>query len=142
MGEWIGASIQFGGRLKEEKVDELIELLQDKRLLADWCDQPERGNLHLTFASGDVNYGNLDELEDFGAENGLFYRYWHDSGPEWASATYVYTPHDRQRRHAMGDANSELSLNETQIRELGTYAAVLEYFSTLKADLPDLEIVP
>lgn len=140
MGEYIGASIQFGGKLKAEHVDELIDLLNDKGLTVDFDEStgPDRTNLGENFGDWQINYGNLDELQAFGREHGLHYRYWFDDGPEWTEATERYFPDTGEQLEIVGDDSIRLS----QVKELGSYAAIINHFEKVKADLPTLEIIP
>lgn len=90
MGERIGSSIRFGGKLTQEKANELIELIKAECLTVDFDEStgPDLTNLGETFGDWEVNYGNLDALTNFAAENGLAYEHWFDSGPDWNQGFY------------------------------------------------------
>jgi hypothetical protein len=144
MGEYITASIRFGGKLSVEKAPELLELIQEKRLDPDWgCGggvELEDLRTNNFFASSQVNYGNLDELRDFAVENGLWYEYWCDSGPEWDAETVVYNPETGEAHDFVGGQTNAIS--KQKVKELGSYEAILDYFRVLdKASIPPLEIV-
>lgn len=139
MGEYVNASIRFGGKLPAEKAPELIELLNEKRLSPDWGGSPvelEELRTESFFGGNDVNYGNLDELCSFAAENGLYYEYACDAGPEWDSQRIFYNPETGESREFIGENTEAITL--TQIKQLGSYEAVLAYFDTV---LPPFEIV-
>lgn len=140
MGEYVNASIRFGGKLPAEKAPELLELLHEKGLDPDWGHsgpvELEDLRSNAFFASNDVNYGNLDELQAFGEENGLWYVYECDSGPEWDAQTEVYDPTTGKTRDFVG--NQQVAITLGTVKELGSYEAVLAYFAT---DLPPFEIV-
>lgn len=140
MGERIGASIQFGGKLPRSKVEELMDLLNAEGLKADWNDDPAPHNLGCDFGDGEVNYGNLDELKQFAAENSLSYEYWCDSGSEWMAQTEVYLAETGTSFDFIGGNGEQLFLSGEFIRTLGSYEAVLNYFDRSK-ELPPFEIV-
>jgi hypothetical protein len=139
MGEYINASIRFGGKLSVDKAPELVELLQEKGLDPDWGHRGpvELEDLHLNnfFASNEVNYGNLDELREFAAEHGLWYIYECDAGPEWDSETVIYDPTTGKERDFVG--NQQVAITLGTVKELGSYEAVLAYFDT---NIPPFEI--
>ena len=84
MGEWIGASIRFGGKIVAELVPELVDLIKAHGLSVDFeGDDPGPTNLHETFGDWQINYGCLDEFEAFAVRHGLDYEYWFDRGPDW-----------------------------------------------------------
>jgi hypothetical protein len=140
MGEYINASIRFGGKLPAKKAPELLELLQEKGLDPDGGHGPELMLEDLRtecfFASNEVNYGNLDELCEFAVENKLWYKYECDSGPEWDAQTEVYDPTTGKTRDFVG--NQQVAITLGTVKELGSYEAVLAYFDTT---LPPFEIV-
>jgi hypothetical protein len=142
MGERIGASIQFGGKLSQAKVQDLIDLLTSEGLGEDMNDGPEpnHNNLGEPFGDWEVNYGNLDDLTAFGIENGLYYKYWYDTGPEWSAQTELYFP-ETETTAALLWSEGGLSMTEQQIVNLGSIDAVVAYFAQFKAPLPPLEIV-
>lgn len=87
MGERVGAGIRFGGTISRENAEELIELIESFDLKAGWCEKPTIDNLGEFFADGQVNYGDLADLENFAEACGLDYEYWCDSGSEWQQQT-------------------------------------------------------
>lgn len=83
MGEWIGASIRFGGTIGADLVPELVDLIKAHGLSVDFeGDDPMHTNLHETFGDWQINYGCLDALEAFAVRHGLDYEHWFDRGPD------------------------------------------------------------
>jgi hypothetical protein len=130
VGEYINASIKFGGKLPAEKAPELVELLNEKGLDPDWG---HSGDVELEdlrtndfFASNDVNYGNLDELRSFAEEHGLWYEYECEAGPDWDGETVVYDPTTGKTRDYVGNQQTAITLGT--VKKLGSYKAVLAYF--------------
>jgi hypothetical protein len=142
MGEYIPASIQFGGKISKQNAEEVIEILRGHSLHT-WDDgeeaDPTLENLGREFGNSQINYGNLDSLTDFAIEHGLSYRYWYDAGCEWPAATEVYFAGTEEMFGANGSVG-HLSLGEEAIRRLGSYDAVLAHFEQINRDLPPLEI--
>jgi hypothetical protein len=140
MGEYVNASIRFGGKLPAEHADELLELINEKHLGPDWDPVGEVTREHLleTAFYGDsrVNYGNLEELEAFCQKHGLWYEYECGSGPEWDGYTTVYNPVTGESHEFVGEQTKAITLD--QVKQLGSYEAVLAYFDNT---IPPFEIV-
>ena len=98
------------------------------------------GTFGETFGDWQVNYGNLEELENFGAEHKLYYRGWFDGGGDWAAATYIYNPETTQRDEAMGDYDPSITLST--LKTMGSMGEALRYLERFSAPLPPLVIVP
>lgn len=138
MGEWIGASIRFGGKIGADLVPELVDLIKAHGLSVDFeGDDPDPANLHETFGDWQINYGCLDELEAFAARHGLDYEYWFDRGPDWSAATVRYVGGERVE---LADGGGGPCLTEGELRELG-YDGAMARFAQFKSPLPPLEIV-
>lgn len=141
MGEYIYAGIKFGGKLKREYADELLELVNDKGLTPDMCGgEATIDDLNEQLASDSVNYGLLDELEAFGERHGLDYEYSYGSGPDWDSGVVRYYGQTGMRFETTGESGP--SLNREAIEELGSYEAVIAYFNMAAAEVPPLELIP
>lgn len=140
MGEYINASIKFGGQLERKRVDELLDLLNEKHLWPDWSPSGEVTveDLEETafYANSEVNYGNLDELRSFAEDAGLWYEYECGAGPEWDAQTIFYNPITKESREFVGEQDTAITLEK--IKELGSYEAVLAYF---ERTLPPFELV-
>lgn len=138
MGEYIPASIQFGGKLPAAQVNKLIELLNDQNMHVNSLEQeePNPDNLGAEFFDTEINYGNLNELRNFAHEHGLAYLHWFDSGPEW-SAQAIKRDLTGRMNWALTDSDLQYYLSEEQIRA----GDPLELLDWLKAPLPPLEIV-
>jgi hypothetical protein len=140
MAECINASIRLGGKLPAEHADELLELINEKRLGPDWGQGSEvtREDLlkHNFFGNSEVNYGNLEEIEAFCREHDLSYEYECGAGSEWDAYTTIYDARTGESREFVGEQTKAIDL-ET-VKELGSYEAVLAYFDTT---LPPFEIV-
>lgn len=144
MGEYIAASIKFGGRLSADKVDELIDLLNDKTMHENSSEQapPSLSNLGAEFYDHEINFGNLDELLDFAHKNGLDYRYWHDGGCEWSPTTYRYYASGERLFELPTLHDGRLAVPLNLIRQLGSFEKVMHYVSCVQMDPMPLEIVP
>ena len=139
MGEWIGASICFSGRIGEELVPKLIGLIKEHGLKVDFDgDDPDRTNLHENFGDWQINYGCLDELEAFGVEHSLDYVHWFDRGPEWSSTTVRYVGGERLE---LIDGGGSPAITEAELTALG-FEEALNRFALFKIPLPPLEIIP
>ncbi|WP_037500625.1 hypothetical protein [Sphingomonas jaspsi] len=140
MGEYIYAGIQFGGKLKREHAPELLELVNDKYLTVDMCGgETVIDELGEQLASDSVNFGDLDELEDFAKERGLDYDYSCGSGPDWDRINRRYYAATGETFETTGENGPCLSRGE--IEELGSYEKVLEHFDKAAAPLPPFELV-
>jgi hypothetical protein len=136
MGEYIPASIQFGGQLQAEYIPELIALLNAQCLrTAEDEETPTPNNLHEEFYNTQVNYGNLTDLEDFAIHHGLAYEHWHDCGPDWMEATHKQTPQSERRGHVIGSRMKGFYLCEEQLKNGA------ELLAWMKSPLPPLEII-
>jgi hypothetical protein len=143
MGERIGASIQFGGKLPKQHVQELVDLLNAEGLTPDFDetgDVTAEDDLSQNFGDWEVNYGNLDDLEAFGQEHGLHYKHWYDSGPEWSACTELYDPATNTMIELV-DAGGLPAMNLGEIKRLGSIEAIEAYFAKFSEPLPPLEIV-
>lgn len=140
MGEYIYAGIQFGGKLSKANAAKLLELVNDKGLTPDMCGgESTIDDLGEQLASDSVNYGNLDDLEDFAKEHKLDYDYSYGSGPDWDCGSVRYYADTGARFETTGESTS---LNRGMIEQLGSWEAVIDYFDKAGANLPPLEITP
>jgi hypothetical protein len=121
-------------------VPELIELLNGNDLKVDFDgEEPSETNLNNTFGDWQVNYGNLDELVNFGIENGLSYRYWCADGPEWDAQINIRRADLDQTFELIGSQEEALPIRT--LLEFKTGAELFNYVKLSQEPIPDLEIV-
>jgi hypothetical protein len=96
MVEMTWTSLKIGGALPENMIDELAELIEER--FHDQSEDPKHlivTALHDGTAvefTGNVNYGNPEEVVAFCHEHDLTYWHWSDSGPEWSSNIVIWNP--------------------------------------------------
>jgi hypothetical protein len=96
MAEDTWTSIEIGGAIPQNLIPELIDLVEQE--FGDLEVSPEdaihdalRDKTSVNF-TGNVNYGNPDEVCGFCQEHGLPYWLWCDDGYEWASMIKIWRP--------------------------------------------------
>jgi hypothetical protein len=96
MAEETWTSIEIGGAIPQNLIPELIDLVEQE--FGDLEVSPEdaihdalRDKTSVNF-TGNVNYGNPDEVCGFCQEHGLPYWLWCDDGYEWASMIKIWRP--------------------------------------------------
>lgn len=89
MGNWIYCDITIGGTVSAEIGAELLELLESKLGTVEPVSDGIRPHL---FASGERNYGNGDELEDFCQEHGLPYIFTWEDGGDFGAGGHAWRP--------------------------------------------------
>lgn len=140
MGEYVNASIKFGGKLPAEHTFELCDLLNAERLDPDWGEWAEVDPDDLLtndfFGNSEVNYGNLDEVRTFAEEHDLYYLYECGAGSDWDAEAVFYDPTTKTYHQFVGEQDKAITLE--QVKELGSYEAVVAYFDTT---MPPFEIV-
>jgi hypothetical protein len=142
MGEYIGASIRFGGKLRKEHVAELVDLLNAMGLTPDFDgsdDVTVGDDLSQNFGNWEINYGLLDELQDFGIKHGLDYIYWHDSGSDWSATSTRYVA-ATENPISVFEIDHSPAFTIREIKELGQNE-ILRRASLIERPLPPLEIV-
>lgn len=148
MGEWIPASIKFGGKLKREHVAPLITLCRSFNLNTEMSDSRDieirESDLFLTLSNSSINYGNLDDIINFCASIALDYEHWFDSGPGWSPGI----------KRRVGDRFEECICSEsdapmlsmaslrTTMNLVSGLAIILDTAKWWCTPLPPLEIVP
>lgn len=146
MGEYIPASIKFGGKLKREHVDELIERCMAFSLNDRWDDGTQQltvVDLGSNLSNTSINYGNLDDIIDFCAGIGLDYEQWFDSGPDWSAGMKRGVGGVHKECTTDSDGNPTLSMKE--LRKVDNLAMALGPLLDLAkwwcTPLPPLEII-
>lgn len=84
MGERVPASIRISGKLRQEHVEDLLDIINNTYALCpDWDEQDVpvtlddlKRNVQLT--SSELNYGNVEDLVAFCEQHGLDYDHWVD----------------------------------------------------------------
>ncbi len=148
MGEYIPAGIKFGGKLKREHIEDLIDLCESFSLNPDCSDDDKikltEDDLKNPISNSSINYGNLDDINTFCDSIGLDYEQWFDSGPEW--------PPGLKRRvgtryeECVCDESNNPMLSMAELRKIDNLATGLGNLLDLAkwwcTPLPPLEIVP
>jgi hypothetical protein len=141
MGERISASIQFAGKLSSADAEKLVKLVNDEGLDPDWGDSGDITIEDLDKVLGDyeVNYGNLDTLQEWAGNHNLAYLQWYDQSSEWNQGFYK---RDLAGRYENLDGTPENPLfSAKMIKELGI-DKIRELVEWVQAPLGVLEITP
>lgn len=80
MGEYVPTTIRFAGRITKAQANDLIVLLAEHSLTTEDgnANEPDLFNLDETFGNSEINYGNLDDIEQFCRAVGVAYEHWVD----------------------------------------------------------------
>ncbi len=85
MGERVAASFQAGGKMTVEQAQALVQMAKDYGLhTEEGGNVPALDNLGEVWYDNEINYGDLDRLTIYAAQQGIDYVYWFDAGSEWA----------------------------------------------------------
>jgi len=87
MGERVPTTIKFGGKLRAEHAERLIELLNEDNFYSEDADLTSGGDVddvvvdHLddTLRADEVNYGQIEDIIAFCREHKLDYEHWIDA---------------------------------------------------------------
>jgi hypothetical protein len=80
MGEYIPATVQFGGKVKRSLIPTLIELLEryDMRAEGDEEAEPTPENITEKFRGDQINYGQIEDITTFCQSHNIDYEHWAD----------------------------------------------------------------
>lgn len=143
MAHGVPATISIGGALKPSHVPELLEAIATDGLSADWDDtafeiEAFRFDKPLTLAAHAAASGRFAHIEACCRRLGLTYVRWAGGSPD------CYPPSREVFRGAGEPAvflvseDDELLLSLTQIRALGSLAAVEAHAAEAHCQVPDL----
>jgi hypothetical protein len=153
MADRCSASIVIGGTLAGHHIPDLLAVIADEDA------RPEFDGAAFTSAelvSGqtlilcahEVAWGTFRLLEAFCQEHGLAYSRWSDVCiGVWGAERSVYRGNQTGEGQGVIDdydvsADNQILLNETTARALGSYAAILTYFTSANFAVPPLILSP
>ena len=145
MADRVPAAIIIGGTLGANILLNLIYAIKQEDLSTEWDGElfkaerlPIDRPLHLY--AQEVANGEFGELEEFCQSNALPYRRWSGgSSGSFAPEIVVWT--GQGERHVyMADEDERAVITAEHVRQLGSYEAVLSYFSEAAFDVPPFRI--
>lgn len=154
MGDHTCVSFEIGGKLPKSLVEELVAAANSDGLGTDWNDsdftleglEKREPQTSLALTGTEINYANCDALEDFCQENALLYcKLWDagggfPAGGEIRDLTCMIDGTDVLEFSVSG-TGGDVFLNDREIRDLGSWEAVLARLDRLSAQMPAFEVV-
>lgn len=99
----------------------------------------------LELSAGEVNYANCDTFEDFCQENNLVYRKEWDAGGGYGPGGELWDVAAKMAGepigYCIGGIGQDVGLTDREIRECGSWDALMARLDRLTASLPPFKIV-
>lgn len=153
MADRCSASIVIGGTLAARHIPDLLAVIADEDVRAEFdgaafrpCDLVSGQALIL--CAHEVAWGTFRLLEAFCQEHGLAYSRWSDACiGVWGCSRSIYRGNQTGEGQGVIDdydvsADNQILITETTARALGSYAAILKYFTTANFAVPPLIFSP
>ena len=140
MADRVPVSITIGGTLTQALYDALLAILDSEGLSQEWdapLDQPALGKPLILHAS-EVAWGNLDELEPFLQHNKLPYSKWFGGyAGGWTPGRVIFRGTGQPIQYP-ADEDDRILIDEQCVKRLGSYNAIVAYFTEAEFDVPPL----
>lgn len=147
MADRVSVSITIGGKLSANRLNQLIELANDKNLSVDWDGEPFTeqdlpDGEPLVLRGNEITNGKVDEIEDFCCKNDL--PFWRWSGGAAASfpAEIVLWKGVGERQAFTADERGQVVLTTEEADEITSIDDLRAHFETGAYTPPPFEIVP
>ena len=143
MGDRCSITLELGGKITEQQVRELCELMVAENLLADGTHAPCRDNIDETFYADEVNYGLIKPVTDYCDAAGIAYELWNAAGGSYGEGV-TRSDGTRTETCPCSEAVPMHPLSEIlRVEALASgLAKAIDLARFMCGPLPQLEIVP
>lgn len=153
MGDRTSVTITIGGQLPRSLAPELAQILiADGMDMIEWSHLSEneiiehllKGGDDVEFNGQEINYGNIDGTEEWLQEHDLFYRMSWEPGGGYGAGEKIFDLISKIGGHGplwLNTNDGDTCLTDAEIRELGSYEAVIARLDRAAQPVPPLEIV-
>lgn len=143
MADRVSVTLRIGGMLPADRVPDLMAAIAADDAGADWEGDPVTldwvvAGETLVLVGTEVAWGIFEEIEGFARRSGLVYARWSGGASGSFGPERVVFSGTGEPEHFSASDDDEVMLSASDIRQLGTHAAILARLERAELAIPPL----